>query len=198
MNVPTPPDVEPFDAVYVDAAARILGVLSHPTRLHLVLLVAQGETHVTRLAELLGVSQSNVSHHLSLLRNLGLVSDRREGQFVLYRVNVPAWQLLAHGFFEHLVEGSDELRLQDFVIRRSQGPATAEEAPCDPTPGSPRAEDIRARTPAAREPDRAPAGSSKTGEAPGKGKKARSSKKGKKGQKKGKAAPRKRENDERG
>ncbi len=106
--------------MYVEAAARILGVLSHPTRLHLVLLVAQGETHVSRLAELLEVSQSNVSHHLGLLRNLGLVTDRRDGQFVRYRVNTDAWELLAHGFFEHLVDGSDELHLRGFTIRREE------------------------------------------------------------------------------
>jgi DNA-binding transcriptional ArsR family regulator len=118
MNEPPSPDVQPFDALYVEAAARILGVLRHPTRLHLVLLVAQGETHVSRLSELLDLPQSNVSHHLGLLRNVGLVSDRREGQFVLYRLNTPAWQLVADGFFDHLLEGSDEVRLRNFLVRR--------------------------------------------------------------------------------
>jgi DNA-binding transcriptional ArsR family regulator len=123
----SPQPLRPFDAVYVEAAARILGVLSHPTRLHLILLLAQGETHVSRLAELLEIPQSNVSHHLGLLRNLGLVADRRDGQFVRYRVNTTAWELVAHGFFEHLVEGSDELRLRGFTLRRSSdgGDATA-------------------------------------------------------------------------
>lgn len=118
MIEPASPDVEPFDPLYVDAAARILGVLRHPTRLHLVLLVAQGETHVSRLSELLELPQSNVSHHLSILRNLGLVADRREGQFVLYRIHTPAWKLLANGFFDHLLGGMDEVRLQNFLIRR--------------------------------------------------------------------------------
>jgi DNA-binding transcriptional ArsR family regulator len=118
MIEPSSPDVQPFDALYVDAAARILGVLRHPTRLHLVLLVAQGETHVSRLSDLLALPQSNVSHHLSILRNLGLVADRREGQFVLYRIHTPAWRLLADGFFDHLLGGSDEVRLQNFLVRR--------------------------------------------------------------------------------
>jgi len=118
MNEPHSPDVQPFDALYVEAAARILGVLRHPTRLHLVLLVAQGETHVSRLSELLDLPQSNVSHHLGLLRNVGLVSDRREGQFVLYRLNTPAWQLVADGFFDHLLDGGNEVRLRNFLVRR--------------------------------------------------------------------------------
>ncbi|CAN5808220.1 hypothetical protein BH23GEM11_BH23GEM11_01970 [soil metagenome] len=118
MIEPPSPDVQPFDAGYVEAAARILGVLSHPTRLHLVLLAAQGETHVSRLSELLGLPQSNVSHHLGLLRNVGLVSDRREGQFVLYRLNTAAWQLVADGFFDHLLDGTNEVRLRNFVVRR--------------------------------------------------------------------------------
>lgn len=149
METPPPPTspqpLRPFDAAYVEAAARMLGVLSHPTRLHLILLLAQGETHVSRLAELLEISQSNVSHHLGLLRNLGLVADRRDGQFVRYRINTAAWELVAHGFFEHLVEGSDELRLRGFTLRRSEAegdagpPAVGAGEPVEDPAGSPEA-----------------------------------------------------------
>lgn len=176
---PAPPDLAPFDTVYVEAAARILGVLSHPTRLHLVLLVAQGETHVSRLAELLEVSQSNVSHHLGLLRNLGLVTDRRDGQFVRYRVNADAWELLAHGFFEHLVEGSDELRLRGFSLRREE-----EDPEVDPVQREP--EEARAGSPGGMNPEApgpelcTPAEDPGSGRTPEKG-----SKKGRKGRKKG-------------
>jgi DNA-binding transcriptional ArsR family regulator len=139
MVDPPSPDVEPFDPVYVELAARIVGVLRHPTRLHLVLLVAQGETHVSRLSELLELPQSNVSHHLGLLRNMGLVADRRDGQYVRYRLHTPTWQLLANGFFDHLLEGSDRVRLSNVEIRRIREPDAAPagspdgpEPPCDP------------------------------------------------------------------
>lgn len=112
------PPLRPFDEHYVAMAARMLGLLSHPTRLHLVLLLAQGESYVSRLCEVLDLPQSNVSHHLALLRNTGLVSDRRDGQFVLYRIHVEAWSLVANGFFDRLLGGEDEVTLQNFHLGR--------------------------------------------------------------------------------
>lgn len=110
-----------FSPEYVSAAARVLGVLSNETRLHVVLLLAQGEANVTELCDALNVPQSSLSHHLRILRNTGLVSDRRDGRFVLYRINTAAWTRLAHGFFDTLLEGEDEVTLQDFSIRRLDG-----------------------------------------------------------------------------
>lgn len=110
-----------FSPEYVSAAAQLLGVLSNETRLHVVLLLAQGEANVTELGDALDVPQSSLSHHLRILRNTGLVSDRRDGRYVLYRINIPAWTRLAHGFFDTLLEGEDEVRLQDFSIRRVDG-----------------------------------------------------------------------------
>lgn len=107
-----------FSAEYVSAAARVLGVLSHQTRLHLVLLLAQGAATVSELCELVGRSQSTVSHHLAILRTTGLVVDRRDGQFVIYAINIPMWTGLANGFFDYLLEGEDVVRLQTFRIQR--------------------------------------------------------------------------------
>lgn len=110
-----------FSAEYITAAAHVLGVLSHETRLLIVLLLAQGEATVSTLCELVGATQSNVSHHLSILRTIGLVTDRRDGQFVIYSINIPAWQGLANGFFDSLLGGQDSVRLQNFVIQRVVG-----------------------------------------------------------------------------
>ena len=110
-----------FSAEYITAAAHVLDVLSHETRLNLVLLLAQGEATVTELCDLLGGVQSNVSHHLSILRTTGLVTDRREGQFVVYAINIPMWKQVANGFFDHLVEGQDAVMLQNFRIERVGG-----------------------------------------------------------------------------
>ena len=107
-----------FSADYITAAAHLLGVLSHETRLNLVLLLAQGEATVTDLCDLVGAGQSNVSHHLAILRTTGLVTDRREGQFVVYAINVPMWKGMANGFFDHLVEGHNAVVLQNFRIER--------------------------------------------------------------------------------
>ena len=66
--------------------ARMLKALSHPTRLRIVDAIRQGKHCVRDLEELLGVSQSNVSQHLTILRNLDLVEPLREGTMVCYKL----------------------------------------------------------------------------------------------------------------
>ena len=107
-----------FSPEYVGLATRVLALLSNATRLRIVLHVAQGEATVTELCDALGLEQSNASHHLGILRNAGLVTDHREGQYVVYRLNVAAWRLVADGFFDHLVGGGDAVTLQNFRIER--------------------------------------------------------------------------------
>lgn len=107
-----------FPADYITAAAHVLSMLSHETRLHIVLFLAQGEATVSELCEHLTLTQSNASHHLAILRNTGLVADRREGQFVVYRINVLAWKTLGDGFFDQLLGGQDAVTLQHFRIER--------------------------------------------------------------------------------
>jgi DNA-binding transcriptional ArsR family regulator len=108
-----------FSQEYITRAAHILGVLSHETRLNLVLALAQGPASVSELCDHLGLEQSNASHHLGILRNTGLVSDERDGQFVIYRVNVSAWRGLGDGFFDQLLGGLDAVQLQHFRITRA-------------------------------------------------------------------------------
>jgi DNA-binding transcriptional ArsR family regulator len=111
-----------FSQDYVTSAAHILGVLSHETRLNLVLALVQAPASVSELCEHLGLEQSNASHHLGILRTTGLVSDERDGQFVIYRVNLAAWRALGDGFFDQLLGGLDEVRLQHFRITRTTQP----------------------------------------------------------------------------
>jgi DNA-binding transcriptional ArsR family regulator len=107
-----------FSQEYITRAAHILGVLSHETRLNLVLTVALRPASVSELCEHLSLEQSNASHHLGILRNTGLVTDERDGQFVIYRLNVPAWRAIGDGFFDQLLGGLDEVTLQHFRIQR--------------------------------------------------------------------------------
>ncbi len=110
----------PFPAEYITAAAHVLSMLSHETRLHVVLFLAQGEATVSEISDQLGLTQSNASHHLGILRNTGLVADRREGQFVVYRLNVAAWSALGDGFFDQLLDGADGVTLQHFRVERTR------------------------------------------------------------------------------
>ena len=64
---------------------RLLGALADPTRLRILLALKENELSVAELQEVLGVGQSRISNHLSLLKGAGLVRDRREGQKAFYR-----------------------------------------------------------------------------------------------------------------
>ena len=66
--------------------ARIGTALSSATRLEFLELLAQGERSVDQLAALTGVSVANTSQHLQKLRQTGLISGRKEGQYVFYRL----------------------------------------------------------------------------------------------------------------
>ena len=64
---------------------RLLGALADPTRLRILYALKENELSVAELQEVLGVGQSRISNHLSLLKGVGLVRDRREGQKAYYR-----------------------------------------------------------------------------------------------------------------
>ena len=64
-----------------------LKLLSDPTRLRLVALLTQEELSVAELQEILDMGQSRISSHLALLRQGGLVTDRRQGKKTFYSLN---------------------------------------------------------------------------------------------------------------
>lgn len=63
--------------------------LSDPTRLRILALLAREELAVQDLMEILGMAQSRVSRHLAILREAGLLRDRRDGTWVHYRLEEP-------------------------------------------------------------------------------------------------------------
>ncbi|WP_326595455.1 ArsR/SmtB family transcription factor [Streptomyces sp. NBC_01803] len=86
-------DIEDFhvpESEVVDRASELLRILSDPTRLRLLYALAQGETNVACLAEIVGANPAAVSQHLSKLRLSGAVKARRQGTFMYYTVADPA------------------------------------------------------------------------------------------------------------
>ena len=72
---------------YVELAAEVLGLLSDPTRIRIVLALRQAEElPVNALAEIVGKKPSGVSQHLARLRMARMVTTRHEGTSVLYRL----------------------------------------------------------------------------------------------------------------
>jgi DNA-binding transcriptional ArsR family regulator len=66
--------------------AQLFRVLSHPVRLHVLDILARQEACVCHLTAILGKRQPYVSQQLASLREAGLVSDRREGTLIYYRL----------------------------------------------------------------------------------------------------------------
>lgn len=69
--------------------AQVLKALGHPSRLAMVEALVSGEKCVCELQELVGSDMSTVSKHLSVLRSVGLVKDRKEGLKVFYSLRLP-------------------------------------------------------------------------------------------------------------
>jgi DNA-binding transcriptional ArsR family regulator/rhodanese-related sulfurtransferase len=70
--------------------ARIASALAHPTRLRALNLVFQGEKSIDELATLLGESPANTAAHMKILRDVGLVTARRQGKHVLQAAAAPS------------------------------------------------------------------------------------------------------------
>jgi ArsR family transcriptional regulator len=68
-------------------ATAMLRVLANEDRLLLLCQLTQGEACVSELEELLGIRQPTLSQQLSVLRNEGIVSTRREGKKIFYKLN---------------------------------------------------------------------------------------------------------------
>lgn len=104
----------------VETLSPFLRLIVEPNRLRILALLAGGEHCVCDIERTLDLPQNLTSHHLGALKRAGLVSDRRDGRWVYYR-------LVPEAIGRHLatlvtvldVEGAD---------RRSE--------PCDPARGS--------------------------------------------------------------
>ena len=66
--------------------ARRFRMLAEPTRIKLLDRLREGEASVNELSEGLGASQQNVSKHLAMLAEVGMLARRKEGNHVYYRI----------------------------------------------------------------------------------------------------------------
>ncbi|PIV71847.1 MAG: ArsR family transcriptional regulator, partial [Rhodocyclales bacterium CG17_big_fil_post_rev_8_21_14_2_50_68_7] len=63
---------------HIETAARALKAISHPLRLQILCMLGPGEACVQEIVEAVGTSQSNVSQHLAILRDKGVLVARKE------------------------------------------------------------------------------------------------------------------------
>ena len=77
--------------------ARIGTALSSPVRIEFLELLGQMERNVEQLANLTGISIANTSQHLQKLRQAGLITGRKQGLYVFYRLASDEEQTLQYG-----------------------------------------------------------------------------------------------------
>lgn len=75
-----------------EARAKIAKALAHPSRQLMLDALADGELCVCELTELVGADQSTVSKHLAVLKDAGIVDDRKEGVMTFYRLKIRCLQ----------------------------------------------------------------------------------------------------------
>jgi DNA-binding transcriptional ArsR family regulator len=80
------PTVHALDEHIAAHVAELFSAFSDTSRVRLISALVQAELNVSTLAQIAGISESAVSHHLRGLRQMGLVKARRNGKEVFYRI----------------------------------------------------------------------------------------------------------------
>lgn len=107
MNASTVMDMDALRASSIKAS-RLMKVLSNPDRMLLLCQLAAAETRVGELESLLGIVQPTLSQQLGVLRDEGLVSTRREGKHIYYRIDSPQALAVMNVLYAQFCEVSKE------------------------------------------------------------------------------------------
>jgi len=106
---------------------KVFKTLADPTRVRILFLLEREELVVQELMEVLSMTQSRVSRHLGILREAGLLGDRREGTFVHYRFVAPVdgpwrdtWSLARRALAEDRATERDLAALARVVTARAE------------------------------------------------------------------------------
>ena len=70
-------------------ASLAIKAIAHPLRLKILCLLGDKEVSVQDIVEYVGTSQSNISQHLAILRNKGVLATRKDANRVYYRIGDP-------------------------------------------------------------------------------------------------------------
>ena len=71
---------------HIETAARALKAISHPLRLKILCVLGDAEQSVQDIVDAVGTSQSNISQHLAILREKGVLKARKDANRVYYSV----------------------------------------------------------------------------------------------------------------
>ena len=71
---------------HIEQASRAMKAMSHPLRLKILCVLGDKEVSVQEIVDHVGTSQSNISQHLAILRDKGVLRTRKDANRVFYRV----------------------------------------------------------------------------------------------------------------
>ena len=97
--------LEPLSLEKAQRLAEFIGFLADTNRLRILSILAQQEMCVGDLAAAVGMTESAVSHQLRTLRTIRLVSSRRQGRYIFYRLQDDH----VFNFYQAVVEHLDEI-----------------------------------------------------------------------------------------
>lgn len=70
-------------------ASLAMKAIAHPLRLKVLCVLSEGELSVQEIVDSVGTSQSNISQHLAILRDKGVLATRKDANRVFYRIGDP-------------------------------------------------------------------------------------------------------------
>jgi ArsR family transcriptional regulator len=73
----------------IERASKALKAMGHPLRLKILCVIGEQELPVMDIVQQVGTTQSNVSQHLDILREKGIVASRRDGSRILCKIRDP-------------------------------------------------------------------------------------------------------------
>ena len=113
--------------------------LSDSTRLRIMNLLLNGELCVCDIQRVLNASQPNISRHLNYLKHAGLVSDRRDGLRVFYRLRQETSGRLSglYGYLREAFRGDGTLEADLRQLREAIEKGTCAIPPANPSPEKP-------------------------------------------------------------
>ena len=95
-----------MEQIYIDTA-KMLKAISEPKRLRIIDMLSCGELCACVILESFNITQPTLSHDMKVLVDAGLVTDRREGKNIYYKLNHDALKALQDTFGRIIEEKAD-------------------------------------------------------------------------------------------
>lgn len=97
------------------AESKLLKALAHPKRLEIVQLLHDQELNVSEILKMLSLPQANVSQHLMILREAGLLTAQKSGKQIIYKIADPRFLKAVDAIREVLIDRYKNSPLADEI-----------------------------------------------------------------------------------